>query len=148
MVKNIILYIFIYVFCIGCLPEDSITNSDSCSNSKLELSIDELDKDNNGYYHLYFNNDYIQTFTKIKADVGYEYEYVGWTSDTYFVIETNGYQEQVNVVNGSSYTNSEGFAYTMLGVYEQNIGDTIIVYCGYYDNCSTQHLNSLGVIIK
>ena len=147
MVKNIFLYIFIYVLCIGC-SGDNLTNSNSCDYCKLELSANELDNDNNGYYHLYFNNDYAQTFTKITADIGYEYEYVGWTSDTYFVIETNGYQEQVNVVNGSSYTNSEGFAYTMLGVYEQNIGDTVIVYCGYYDDYGTQHLNSLGVIIK
>ena len=145
MVRNIILYIFIYVFCISC--DDNVTNSDSCTDCKLELSIDELNMDSNGYYHLYFNEDYIQTFTKIKADVGYEYEYVGWTSDTYFIVEVYGYEEYVNVVNGSSYTNGNGFAYTMLGVYEENIGDTIIVYCGYYDNYGVQHLDSLGVII-
>jgi len=145
MVRNIILYIFIYVLCISC--DDNLTNSDSCTDCKLELSIDELDIDSNGYYHLHFNEDYVQTFTKINADVGYEYEYVGWTSDTYFIVEIHGHEEYVNVVNGSSYTNSNGFAYTMLGVYEQNIGDTIIVYCGYYDDYGIQHLDSLGVII-
>ena len=145
MVRNVILYIFIYILSIGC--SDNLINSDSCVDCKLELSIDELNIDNNGYYHLYFNEDYIQTFTKIKADVGKEYKYVGWTSDTYFIIETYGYEEYVNVVNGFSYSNDGGFAYTMLGVYEENIGDTIIVYCGYYDNYGVQHLDSLGVII-
>jgi len=144
MVKNNILYIFIYVFLVGC----EIGVEPYCDDCKLELSIDELEMDNNNYYLLDFNTDYIQTFVKIKADVGRDYEYVGWTSDTYFIIETFGYQEEVNVVNGASYSGDDGFAYTMLGVYESNIRDTIIVYCGYYDDYGVQHLDSLGVIIN
>jgi len=142
MVKNIILYILIYVLLIGCGVEPY------CDGCKLELSIDSLEMDNHNYYLLDFDDNYIQTFTKIKADVGRDYEKVGWTSDTYFVIETIGYQEEVNVVNGASYSNEDGYAYTMLGVYESNIGDTIIVYCGYYDDYGVQHLDSLGVIVN
>ena len=146
MVKNIILYIFIYVLCISC---SDITGSTDyvCDYCELELSIDELGMDSNNYYQLYFNQNYYQTFTKVTAYVGYEDEYVGWTSNKYFVTEIHGYEEYVNVVNGSSYTTEEGYAYTMLGIYEENVGDTIIVYCGYYDEYGYQHLDSLGVIV-
>ena len=144
MLRNIVSFIFIYIFIISC--DNSVLGTQECSNCTLEL-ITELEIDESGYYHLDFNGNDIQTFTRIDAQVGHDYEYVGWTSDTYFIIETYGYEEYVNVVNESSYTNGDGFAYTMLGVYEQNIGDTIIVYCGYYDDYGTQHVDSLEVII-
>tara|TARA_B100000287_G_C20092663_1_gene567083 strand:- start:113 stop:544 length:432 start_codon:yes stop_codon:yes gene_type:complete len=142
MVKNIILYIFIYVFLIGCGVEPY------CDECKLELSIESLQIDENNYYVLNFNDDYVQTFTKIKADVGKDYEYVEWTSNTHFKVETFGYQEEVNVVNGVGYSDEYGYAYTMMGVYQSNIGDTVIIYCGYYDDYGVQYLDSLGVIIN
>ena len=42
--------------------------------------------------------------------------------------------------------NEDGMAYTMLGVYEEYIGDTVMVSCGYYED-NVQYLDSLGVII-
>ena len=88
----------------------------------------------------------IQTFTKIHADIGQSYEKVGWTSNTYFDGCVFGYCEPVNVVNSASYSNSDGIAYTMMGIYEEHIGDTVIVYCGYY-NMETQYLDSIKIII-
>ena len=145
MVRNIILYIFIYVLCVGC--SDVLTNSDDCIDCKLELSIPELHMDNNNYYHLYFNEDYNQTFTKIHANVGHSYEKVGWTSNTYFNGCVWDYCESVNIVNGSSYSDMDGIAYTMMGVYESNIGDTAVVYCGYY-YMEHQYLDSIRIIIN
>ena len=52
------------------------------------------------------------------------------------------------IVNGSSYSDENGMAYTMLGVYETNVGDTAKVWCGYYDNYGKQWIDSLEVIIK
>ena len=53
-----------------------------------------------------------------------------------------------NLVNGSSYTDDDGKAYTVLGVWENFTGDTIKVYSGYTDNCNIQHVDSLEVVIE
>tara|TARA_A100001515_G_C4497787_1_gene185596 strand:- start:33 stop:497 length:465 start_codon:yes stop_codon:yes gene_type:complete len=147
-VKNILVYIFIYIFIIGC--ENNITGLDNeCFDCTLNIepSWSNLQIDDNGYYHLNFENDKIQTITQLKAYVGYGDEYVGWTSDTYFDGCIWNYCEDVPIVNGSSYSNGDGYVYTMLGVYEGNIGDTAKVWCGYWDNYGKQWLDSLEVII-
>ena len=144
MVKNIVLYIFIYVLFIGC--ENNLTPY--CKTCNLELDAPELSQDENGYYSLFFDYNSIQTFTKLKAFIGYSGERVGWTTNTSFNGCTWGYCEDVPVVNSSGYTSQDGYSYQMLGVYENNIGDTIKVWCGYYDNYGVQYLDSLEVIIK
>jgi len=56
MMKNVIKYIFIYIsllICIGC--ESNIVGiTGSCSDCVLEVSIPELNIDDNGYYHLQY----------------------------------------------------------------------------------------------
>ena len=154
MLKNIINYIFIYTLSMlltGC--DDSVvgisTNDDGeCENCFLEMNIPSLEIDSNGYYHLDYNDGSVQTYVRLEAYVGYEYEYVGWTSDTYFDGCSWGYCEPVVIVNGSSYSDENGMAYTMLGVYETNVGDTAKVWCGFYDNYGKQWIDSLEVIIK
>jgi hypothetical protein len=149
MVKNIILYIFIYVLCVGCESNIYGTHNHKCPEDGcfLELNIDGIDEDTNGYYHLNWNDGVVQTFTKIEAYVGHSYQFVGWTSNTYFNGCTWGYCEPVNVVNSSSYSDTDGMAYTMMGVYESNIGDTAVVYCGYY-YMEHQYLDSIRIIIN
>ena len=144
MLKNIVSFIFIYIFIIGC--NDSITGTQECSDCVLELTT-ELEIDENGYYHLNFNNSYVQTFTRIDAQVGHDYEYVGWTSNTQYCFEWNGTIQCNNVVNGSSYSGTDGMASTILGVHDVHIGDTIKVYCGYY-YMGTQYLDSIKVVIN
>ena len=39
-------------------------------------------------------------------------------------------------------------AYTVLGIWEEFIGDTIKVYCGYKNNCQITYTDSLEVIIE
>ena len=151
MLKKVLSYIFIYIFIIGCgdITRNVYgTHHHDCPENgcHMDLDIVGLNKDSNGYYHLEFNNGAIQTFTQISAYVGHSYEFVGWTSNTYFDGCTWGYCEPVSIVNSSSYSDMDGIAYTMLGVYESNIGDTAMVYCGYYYN-EIQYLDSLGVII-
>ena len=48
MLKNIISFIFIYIFMVGC---ENVFQSEECLNCTLELST-ELMVDKNGYYHL------------------------------------------------------------------------------------------------
>jgi hypothetical protein len=111
------------------------------------MDIPSLDIDSNGYYHLDFNDNTLQTYVRLEAYVGYEYEYVGWGTDTYFEGCTWNQCESIPIVNGVSYSDDEGMVYTMLGVYEGNIADTAKVWCGYYDDYGVQHLDSLEVII-
>ena len=144
--KNIIKYIFIYtigILFVGC---DNPTSVESCDYCHLDIETN-LPIDENGIYHLNFNNDEIQTFTQLRAYVGYEYEYVGWTTNVTFEGCTWDYCEDVPIVNGSSYTLDDGYAYTMLGVYEENIGDVATIWVGYYDEYGNQWLDSIKVKI-
>ena len=146
MLRNIVSFIFIYIFIISC--DNSVFGTQECSNCILELSIPELEMDNNGYYHLEFNENYIQSFARIQAYVGHGYEYIGWTSNTEHCVDMwNEYTSCNNVVNGASYSGSDGYAYTMLGVHEEHIGDIIKVYCGYYDDYGVQYIDSIKVVV-
>jgi hypothetical protein len=146
MVKNIIKYIFIYTIGILLVSCDNPTSVESCDYCHLDIETN-LPMDENGIYHLNFNNGEIQTFTQLRAYVGYEMEYVGWTTNTTFEGCTWDYCEDVPIVNGSSYTLDDGYAYTMLGVYEENIGDVATIWVGYYDEYGNQWLDSIKVKI-
>jgi len=148
MVRNVILYIFIYILCVGCENNIYGTHNHECPENGcfLELDVPDLNEDSNGYHHLEWVDGTIQTFTRIEAYVGHSYEFVGWTSNTYFGGCTWGYCEPVGVVNNSSYSDTDGIAYTMMGVYNDNIGDTVVIYCGYY-YMTTQYLDSIRIII-
>ena len=152
MMKNIIKYIFIYtigVLFVGCDNNPMApTQEGFCDYCYLELEAPDLPMDENGDYHLDFNNGDLQTFTRLRAYVGYEYEYVGWTTDTAFDGCTWDYCEDVPIVNGSSYTTEDGYAYQMLGVYEGNIGDIATIWVGYRDSYGNQWLDSIRIIIN
>jgi hypothetical protein len=143
MVKNVIKYIFIYIICIGC--ESSVTCLDDCY---IDVSAPSLEMDENGYYHIEFLDDYIQTFSTLKVNTGVEQQKINWVSDTEINITYNGQDNWTNIVNGHSYTDNEGVAYTVIGIWKELTGDTIKVYCGYVSECNIQYIDSLGVIIN
>ena len=149
MFKKIINYIFIYILlmiCTGC-SDNIFGNNESCSDCVLELSIPELMIDSNNYYHLDFNDNYIQTFAKLEAYVGVSYTHLGWGSDTEHCVDMWNYTDCNDVVNPASYSGSDGIANQMMGVHQEHIGDTITVHCGYYDDYGVQYLNNIKVII-
>ena len=49
-------------------------------------------------------------------------------------------------MNPASYTDN-GVAHTVLAAWEEQIGDTLTVYAGYYDDCGIQYLDSIKVVI-
>ena len=155
MLKNIIKYIFIYtmvMFTIGCdIPHTMVgpTNDGEteCSYCYLELEAPDLPMDENGYYRLDYSDGALQSFTRLRAYVGYELEYLGWTTNISFEGCTWDYCEDVPIVNGASYSNEDGYSYQMLGVYEENIGMVATIWVGYYDNYGTQWLDSIKVKI-
>tara|TARA_A100001515_G_C4567066_1_gene208515 strand:- start:97 stop:552 length:456 start_codon:yes stop_codon:yes gene_type:complete len=149
MVKNIINHIFIYTLLMVCVScSDNILGTENeCLDCVLELSIPELNIDSNDYYHLEYNENYIQTFAKIEAYVGVSYVHLGWQSDTEYCVQMWNHTECNDVVNPASYSGSDGYAHQMIGVHQEHIGDTITVHCGYYDNYNEQYLNSIRIII-
>jgi len=153
MVKKIIKYIFIYTICvitIGC--EDNVMGGwqsleGECDYCHLRIEAPDLPMDEDGYYHLNYNDGALQTFTQLRAYVGYEMEFVEWITDVTFEGCTWDYCEDVTVVNGSGYSSENGYAYQMMGVYEGNIGDIATIWVGYYDNYGTQWLDSIRIKI-
>ena len=145
MLKNTILYIFIYVFIFGC---SSPLESDVCeSPSHIDIDAPSLVLDENGYYNMMFVDGYVQTFTTLSVDIGIEYWPVGWISNREYNIPHMGFDNWVNLVNQTSYSDDEGKAYTVLGVWDFFIGDTIKVYAGYHNECDIHFVDSLEVII-
>ena len=145
--KNIIKYIFIYtigMLFVGC---NNPMSTDSCDYCQLEVEAPDLQMDENGIYHLNFDNNQIQTFTQLRAYVGYEMEYVGWVTNVTFEGCTWDYCEDVPVVNGSGYSSGDGYSYQMMGVYEENIGQIATIWVVYYDEYDNQWLNSIRIMI-
>ena len=148
MIKNIIKYIFIYTICVMSIGCDNPMSVQTCDYCYLELEAPDLPMDSDGIYHLDYNDSDLQTFTRLRAYVGYELEYLGWTTNVSFEGCTWDYCEDVPVVNQASYSDNEGYAYQMMGVMEENIGQIATIWVGYYDNYGTQWLDSIKVMIN
>ena len=148
MMKNIIKYIFIYTICvitIGC--ESNPMSNQTCDYCYLELEAPDLPMIDD-VYQLNYNDGALQTFTPLRAYVGYELEYLGWTTNVSFEGCTWNYCENIPVVNSASYSNDDGYAYQMMGVYEGNVGQIATIWVGYYDNYGTQWLDSIRIKIN
>ena len=145
--KNIIRYIFIYtigILFVGC---DNPMSQNSCDYCYLNIEAPELPM-MDGVYQLDYNDEELQTFTQLRAYIGYDLEYVGWTTDMTFEGCTWDYCEDIPVVNGNGYSSNDGYAYQMMGVMEENIGQIATIWVGYYDNYGTQWLDSIKVMIN
>ena len=148
MVKKIIKYIFIYITSIITIScESNPMSIETCDYCYLELEAPDLIKVDD-VYQLNYNDGALQTFTRLRAYVGYELEYLGWTTNISFEGCTWNYCENIPVVNGASYSNENGFSYQMMGVYEGNIGQTATIWVGYYDNYGTQWVDSIRIKIN
>ena len=148
MLKKIIKYIFIYIICvitIGC--ESNPMSNQTCDYCYLELEAPDLPMIDD-VYQLNYNDGALQTFTRLRAYVGYELEYLGWTTNVSFEGCTWNYCENIPVVNPASYSNDDGYAYQMMGVYEGNVGQIATIWVGYYDNYGTQWLDSIRIKIN
>ncbi len=137
-------FIFIYTLLLTSCDVDSISGPSNCDDSGfLSITAPSLDMDENGYYRMEFLTDYVQTFSTLDAETGRDYEKVAWQSNKEILIAGHWTQ----LVNGSSYTDDEGIAHTVLGVWGEFIGDTIKVWSGYTTDCGVHRLDSLEVII-
>ncbi len=121
------------------------TTNYNCENYYLKMES-YLYKDGYGYYHMQFLNEYTQTFTTISAETGsmYSYQKVKFLSNKEIFLHDNW----INLIKSNSYTDEEGIANGVIGVWEQFIDDTITVYSGYTDECNNQYMDSIKVIIN
>ena len=141
--RNKYFFIFIYTLILTGCDVDSISGPSEDTSGFLTITAPDLEMDINGYYMMTFNPDYIQTFTTLNAETGRSYEKVAWQSNKEILI--SGHWTQL--VNGSSYTDDEGTAHTVLGVWGEFMSDTIKVWCGYTTDSGLHRLDSLEVII-
>ena len=99
----------------------------------------------NEIYELTFNDSYVQTFTQlyVETECGLHTK-VSWDTNYQYRINT----DWVSLVNPSSMTDEDGDGIIIFGVWEEFIGDTISVYCGYSDDCGNHHLDSIKIFIQ
>ena len=144
MVKKSIIYIFIYTLLVGCNTQSPL-NNECETDCYLNIEAPSLQMDENGYYHMEWLEGYTQTFSTLRANTGSEYliQKVYWNSDS--GIEYGG--EFVSCVNPASYT-SDGVARQTMAVWEEMVGDTVMIYAGFEDWCYNQHVDSIGVIVE
>ena len=142
MIRNLISYIFIYVLLIGC--ESNILAPSECeSDFEMEMGSSDLVIDENGYYHIEWLNNYTQTFATLEVVTNTEgYNAIYWSCDS--GIEYNG--EYISCVNGVSYTD-EGVAKQTMAVWEEMIGDTLIVYSGFEDWCYDTYVDFIKIVV-
>jgi hypothetical protein len=140
MVRNIFLYIFIYVILIGC---ESNPVSVCESNCYLDVQASSLTMGENGIYELEWLDGYTQTFTTLDAETGSDtYTRVHWDTDLGMWYQG----EVIKPINHSSYTDEEdGIAHTVLGPWEVMINKTITIYTTYTDECGIDYLDSIKV---
>ncbi len=147
MIRKVISYIFIYIVMVITTGCESSVMGPCVSESDMIVNAPNLTQDNNGYYHMYFVDGYIQTFATIEANINLDYWPVAWISNKEYNIEHMGTDNWTNLVNKTSYTNDEGVAYTVLGVWETFVGDTIKIYSGYENECDIHFVDSLEVVV-
>ena len=152
MVKKLFWVIFISILIVGCdnqIVTPSLENEEEViEENEVTYYLDlesYLNLDENGYYVMEYLQDWNQTFTTLTAMTGSynQYQKVAWMSNKEIQVGNHW----VNLVNGDSYTDELGEAHTVLGVWQEFIGDTIKVYAGYNDEYNNHYLDSLEVII-
>ena len=144
MVKKLFIYIFIYTLLIGCNTQSPL-GSECESDCMLGMSAPSLQQDGNGYYHIEWLEGYNQTFSTLGANTGNSgnlYK-VYWGSNRGIYYDG----EFVSSVNPASYTDENGMAHTVLGIWELMISDTITIYAGYYDECNYEYFDSIKVVV-
>ena len=134
-------FFLIILLIVGC---NSITQPTE-QNCNCSLYIYSNLPTQDGVYQLTFNDSYVQTFTHlyVETECGLHTK-VSWDTNYQYRINT----DWVSLVNPSSMMDEDGNGTIVFGVWEEFIGDTISVYCGYTDDCGNHHLDSIKIFIQ
>ena len=158
MLKNMINHIFIYILliiCIGC--ESNIVGiTESCSDCVLEVSIPELNIDDNGYYHLTIdpieNQQTIHRFGAhiTNVDIWGRPTQVIWNCVNYWEYDLFNIPMNVPIINGTSYADPLlDSVYCVMAPVGSMIGDTIeIKGTAYFEEGDISLQDSFHIIFE
>ena len=151
MVKKLFSVIFISVLIIGCdnhFKKSPFDPNDGDTGSYYLTISSNLEMGNNGYYSIEWGDyGYGQSFSTLSAETGSnsKIQKVMWSSNS--GINESYTDDWVSCVNPASYTD-DGIAHTVLSVWENMIGDTIVIYATFVDENNKQYYDSIEVIVK
>ena len=133
--------LLIGLFLIGC--SDNLEPTPDCNDCGLELYASNLQMDSDGSYKLEYNQDLTQTYAMLDArtDCGWS-QHLQWETDYQYQI-TEG--QWTSLVNPGSMTDENGDANVMFSAWEDFIGYTVTVQCGYTDECGVHYLESIKI---
>ena len=133
--------LLIGLFLIGC--SDNFEPAPDCNDCGLELYASNLQMNSDGSYKLEYNQDLTQTYTMLGAttDCGWS-QHLQWETDYQYQI-TEG--QWTSLVNPGSMTDENGDANVMFSAWEDFIGYTVTVQCGYTDECGVHYLESIKI---
>ena len=129
MIKNIISYIFIYIFIVGCE-----SNSLSPDLTFLDIYLDN-NKDENGYYHIeYTGTPYHSDFYQKTPN-----RRVVWGSEDTFSTDWmfNTFEEPI--INNSTYSDDWGNGQQLFYLNGDAVGDTMLIV-GYVNQIAWDYL--------
>ena len=137
------LFLIIGILVIGCSDFNAVLSSDE-EYCECELEITSTLPKNNGIYELEYNADLAQTYSilDVTTDCGWS-QHIQWDSNYQYQIQ----EQWVSLVNPASMTDSDGNAKIVFAVWEDFVGDTIIIYGGYTDNHDHHYFNSVKIKI-
>ena len=133
--------LLIGLFLIGC--SDNFEPTPDCGECGLEVYASNLQMDSNGGYKLEYNQNLTQTYAMldVTTNCGWS-QHLQWETDYQYQIQPG---QWTSLVNPGSMTDDNGDAHVMFSVWEDFIGYTITVYCGYTDECGVHYLDSIKI---
>ena len=137
------LFLIIGILVIGCSDFNAVLSSEE-EYCECGLEITSTLPKNNGIYELEYNADLAQTYSilDVTTDCGWS-QHIQWDSNYQYQIQ----EQWVSLVNPASMTDSDGNAKIVFAVWEDFVGDTIIIYGGYTDNHDHHYFNSVKIKI-
>lgn len=118
----VILFVVAIVSCTNPIESDSAFEPDISIEANLE-------KDGNGYYHMYVERSNMQTLHRISLNTNFENSIrVEWDANSHWIGTHFGFEFEIPVINGVSYTSTDdGSAQTMFAPVVELVGDTVTV---------------------
>ena len=132
------LFLIIGILVIGCSDFNPIASEDCYCSLDISSTLPYSD----GSYKLEYNEDLAQTYTVLDAttECGWS-QRLQWDTNYQYRIDT----DWVSLVNPASMTDEDGNAKIVFAAWEEFIGETVKVYCGYTDECGHYFLDSLEI---
>ena len=132
------LFLIIGILVIGCSDFNPMASED-CG---CDLDISSTLPYSNGSYELEYNQNLAQTYTMLNAttECGLS-QHLLWDTNYQYLIET----DWVSLVNPASMTDDAGNAHIIFAAWEEFIGKTVKVFCGYTDDHGHHFLDSLKI---